>query len=166
MRVVGGELEIPFELSRIRIEGDYRAGIKIIAVTSLCVHIRPRIPRRPVNQIQLGIKGAGHPSRAPGVFRREIAPGFGTRLTSSGNCPEAPEFFSGCSGQCGDKPARPAVASTHSHNDAVFQSQRGKRRDITFAGQGILLVPKHGTGIAMERDQMDVTGQEEDPVTQ
>ena len=56
VRVVGRELEIPFELSCIGVQRDDAIGVEIIASAAASVEIWPGVAGWPIDQVQCGIE--------------------------------------------------------------------------------------------------------------
>src|SRR6266576_4149084 len=124
MRVVRGELEMPFELPSSQIERDNRAGVKIVAAPAASVEIRPGISGRPVEQIQIGIEGSAEPGGPAAPLHRKIAPGLRARLALGGNGVESPELFASGRRVRGDEATHAAIAARDPHYDAVLEGQR------------------------------------------
>src|SRR5215471_7226868 len=63
MDVVWRELEMPLELAGIRVEGEQRGGIKVVALARTAVIVGARIARAPVDQVRRRVVGPGGPRR-------------------------------------------------------------------------------------------------------
>src|SRR5215472_11132345 len=98
---------MPLQFSRVRIERNYRTGIKIVAASFVAIPVRSRIAYAPIRQVELRIVGAGHPNGSSTVFPRiRIGwPCLVTGLARSGYGVKAPGFFSCFCVVCGDEPA-------------------------------------------------------------
>ena len=90
MDVMGSELEVPLQFSAVGIERDQRVGVEVVALAHLSVPIRTGVSRAPVNQVQIGIVGAGDPSRGRAALPTVTRPGFVARLSRARDGPEAP----------------------------------------------------------------------------
>src|SRR5881396_1262035 len=123
MRVVGSELIMPAELSRIGIERNDRSCIEIVAGPDTPQQIRRRISRSPVDEIQLGIIGPGQPRRAPAMLPGVAGPGFTAGGAGFGNCPEAPVPLAGFRVEGIDETASPFIGAADSHNDLVLYDE-------------------------------------------
>src|SRR5207247_11259348 len=55
VNIVRDELEVPFQLSRIRIEGDRTIRIEVVPLSDVAVPIRRRVSGTPDDQILFGI---------------------------------------------------------------------------------------------------------------
>ena len=82
MHVVWRRLEIPYELPRVRIQRHDGTGVKIVAGPLLAREHRIGIARAPIEQVELGVIGAGHPRHAATVQHSVgvLGPRFRTRL--------------------------------------------------------------------------------------
>src|SRR5882724_10340876 len=96
MHIVRGVLEIPTQLSRIRVNGDDAAGEKIVTGAHIAVVIRPGIAGAPVNEVQLAIIDPGDPGCHAAVFPGIAgAPGLVAGLAGSGDGPKTPGVSAG-----------------------------------------------------------------------
>src|SRR5689334_18521412 len=89
------ELEIPFHFAGVGVERQDAIGEEIVAWAVAAVEIGPWIARRPVQQVQFGIVGAGRPSGPTTVFEGEVTPGFRSRLAFLRYRPYAPGLLPG-----------------------------------------------------------------------
>src|SRR5882724_3402312 len=82
VNVVRRRLEMPDEFAGVGIERDDGAGVKIVAGAAFTCEDGIGISSAPVEKIQIGIVGAGHPSHAAavsygvGIFRPSFGAGF------------------------------------------------------------------------------------------
>src|SRR5579864_8405732 len=79
MRVVGRRLEIPHQFPRVRIQRDDRTRPEVRALPALPRHYWIRIPRAPIQEIELGIVCSCQPGHAAAMRHRLRA---GPRLRS------------------------------------------------------------------------------------
>ncbi len=81
MRVVRRRLEIPDQLTGIRVQRDNRAGPEIAAFAALPRIHRIGIARSPIEKIQLGVIRARHPRHPAAVFHGScVGPCLGAGL--------------------------------------------------------------------------------------
>src|SRR6202011_2033996 len=59
-QVVRGELEMPFQLSGIRVKCQHTVGVEVISRTDLSVKIWSRIACAPINRVEFGVIRTGH----------------------------------------------------------------------------------------------------------
>src|SRR3954452_14015869 len=95
MRVVRGELVMPLEFARIRIERQNRARVEIVARARVSVIVRPRIARAPEHRIRRRGVRAAVPRRHPAGLPRIAGPGAEIRLSRLWDRIEAPDTFAG-----------------------------------------------------------------------
>src|SRR5690348_877288 len=62
--IVRRRLKSPDEFPRVRIEGDDRAGVKIVAGTLVANENGIGVARAPIEEIELRVVGSRHPSHA------------------------------------------------------------------------------------------------------
>ena len=85
MRIVRRRLVVPSELSGIWIDGDDGGRVKVGAFAALAGEDGIWISGTPINEIEIGVVGAGHPGHAAAVFHGiGVGPGFRTGLTLAG----------------------------------------------------------------------------------
>src|ERR1700733_1062008 len=149
-----GELEIPFQLSGIRIERNYGTRIEVVAWTLVIVEVRRRIPRAPVDQVQLGIIGAVIPGSGAGAFRSADPPGFRSRLSRPGSGPEAPQPLAGLRIVGVEKPADSSLAPGAADNHFVLDRKRWSCHGIAHGIVCDVHVPSNGAGLGVERNQV------------
>src|SRR5579859_3846214 len=97
---------MPFQLAGIGIQGYQAARVKIVAGAIVSVEIRSRIARAPVDEVELGIVGAGNPGRAATALPRIATPGGAAWLAFGRDSPEAPDPLSGIDIVSVDEPTR------------------------------------------------------------
>src|SRR6266853_966642 len=93
--VVRRELKMPPELAGVAIQSDQRTGIEIVALAPVAVVVGPGIAGSPIHKVELGIVGAGDPRRRAARLPTLALPRFMSRLTRTGNRPEAPHAAAG-----------------------------------------------------------------------
>ncbi len=95
--VVGRELEVPFELAGVRIEGNDAVGVEVVAGAHTGVPVWAGVAGAPVGEVEFGVVGAGEPDGAAAVDPGVAAPSFVAGLAFFGDGFEAPDFAaSGC----------------------------------------------------------------------
>src|SRR5439155_27362294 len=92
-QVVRSELEIPFELAGVRIEGKQAIGIKVVARARTSIEIGRWITGAPEDGVQFRVKRTGHPSGATAEFVAFPGPTGGAKFSRARNRPEAPYFL-------------------------------------------------------------------------
>ena len=166
VRVVRRCLEPPYELAGIRIERHDRSGPQVRALARLACENRIRVARAPINQVQLGIVGAGHPRHSAAVVHRFLG---------------GPRFRTGVAHFHGRRVPPPLqVASlwiarfqiafhvhrvaAHTHDDVILDHQRGHRREVLQLLIGNLFAPALFAVFDIERDEPAVRALEIEPV--
>src|ERR1700733_1153508 len=76
VRVMRGELVIPFQLTRLRRKSDYTIGVKVVSFTLIPVVVRAWISRGPVNKTQLLIVRTCQPRGAAPMLDSISNPGL------------------------------------------------------------------------------------------
>src|SRR5579863_2782134 len=94
---MGSKLEVPLQLSAIRIQSKNTIGIKIISGPWLANEIGRWIAGRPKQCIQLRIECSRHPGCTAAVEIGVAEPTGRTEFTRRRNRPEFPFELSGCS---------------------------------------------------------------------
>ena len=79
-----GVLKAPFDVAAIGVDRNRRGGPLVIALANVAVP-GPGVARVPVDQVQLGIIGAGGPGRAASVLPGVTGPGVVARLARTGD---------------------------------------------------------------------------------
>src|SRR5580765_6442305 len=90
MNVVRHELEIPFQLAGIGVEGDGAVGVQVVAVPRVAVPIWRWIASAPDDEVLFGVERARRPCRRSAGFPCLARPGVAAGLSWFGNSPEAP----------------------------------------------------------------------------
>src|SRR5258708_23869629 len=90
IQVVRRELEIPLQLSCVRIQGQEASCIKVVAGAGISHKIGSGITGGPVNGVELGIVGTGHPGGSPAMQVRIAGPTGGAKFSRPRNGPETP----------------------------------------------------------------------------
>ena len=125
--VVRRELEVPLQLSGIRIERHDAVGVEIVARPQIRVPVRTGIPDAPERQVRRRIVGRRHPQRSAAGLPRVAFPGFVAGLAGPGNRVEAPDFLSGARVECRDKTADAVFAAADADEHLVLDDERRHR---------------------------------------
>src|ERR1051326_7142725 len=146
MHIVRRELVIPLQVASVGIERDDAAGIEIVAIADVAIHVRPRIADAPIDEIQLRIVGAGDPggssTELPRLAGPAIAPGFAV----GGNSVESPDALSGVRVVSIDKPACAELGAGHSGDDEILDDERRSSCAIAFQMIGETRLPQRLPG--------------------
>ena len=129
--VMRRELEIPFQLAGIGVERDDAIAIEVVAAAVVAIPIGTGVADAPVSEIELGIVGAGDPHGGAASLPGIAGPGFVAGLARAGDGVEAPGFLAGGGVEGGDETADAELAAGDSHDDFVFDDQRGVREGVT-----------------------------------
>ena len=103
VKVMRRELVMPFECARIRVEGQDRVAVKIVALALGPVVVGTRVARWPVEQPRVRIVGAREPRGRASVFDRPSDPRLGTWLASRRDRPEPPHVHAARGSKCVDE---------------------------------------------------------------
>ena len=151
-------LKIPLDITARGIERKYRAGVEVVARSQVTVPVRRGVADRPVQQIELGIVGAGQPGRAAACLPAISAPGVAARLAGRRDRELAPESLARRGIVGIDEPADARLGATHPDNDLAVDCQRRERQGKADIVVGNDRVPAHGTCRGIERDNMCIEG--------
>src|SRR4029077_8264592 len=88
--VVWCELEIPFQFSVVGVYGQNTSCIQVIAGPRITHKIGRCVAGGPIESVEFGIVGAGHPGGAATMQVGISRPTGGTVFSRSGNGPETP----------------------------------------------------------------------------
>src|SRR5205823_5435169 len=108
--------------------------------TVVAEHLRPGIPRAPVEKIQFRIVAATHPGGAAAGLPSigSARPGLAALFARRGNRVKTPGAFAGGRVVRIDKAADAILAAAHPDDYAVFDDQRRRRRRV-----GLLVILDH-----------------------
>ena len=149
------DLESPGQFPGVGIEGHDRAGIEIIAGPGLAGQHRRRIAGPPVNQVQVGIVGSGHPRHAA---RGRVRSAQGRRTVP------LPLRLAGL-GIDGPQVARQVVEISGDANDHVIANHQGRHGGpVSLFDIGNLNIPAHFAVFRVQRNQVRIGRDEEQPV--
>src|SRR4029077_6499832 len=165
VEIVGSELEIPFELAGVGIQGEDTIGIEVVAGTRCSVEIGGGIAGAPVDGIEFWIVGARHPSGAAPAQVHFAGPTGRAGLAGAGNSPKTPSELAGFRAECGNEAAHAIVAAGSSDNDFVLYDERRAGGAVIFVPFRVGDVPKQMTGAGVETEKMGVVGFKIDAVT-
>src|SRR5690349_12593726 len=164
--VVRRRLKSPDELSRVWIEGDDRAGVKIFARPLVANENGIGIAGAPIEEIELGVVGSRHPSHAAaveesvGIFR----PSFGAGLAGIGFGVPAPLDGSGFRIERFEITANIGNVTRDTGNDVITDHQRSHGGEIAELGIGELDVPPDRAALGVEADHVGVRRGEVEPI--
>ena len=156
--VVRRELEVPLHLARIRVQGQHRVGVQVVALAHVAVPVRRGVARRPVEQVGLRVVRAGHPGRGAAVLPGVARPGFRPGLAGLRDG-VAPPFARARLDVVGVDVAADAVLAAGDADDQVVadhQRGSGPAEPVGVAVHDRL--PHHGSGLAVECHHLRVQG--------
>src|SRR5437899_11221193 len=142
IQVVRRKLKIPFELSRIRVQGQNTSGVKIVPMARTAIKIGSGIAGAPINCIQFGIVCAWHPGGAAAALVQFAGPALGAKLAGTGNCPKAPHFLSSLYIEGGDESADAVITAGRSNQHFVLHDQWCARCSVILVSFRVRNVPQ------------------------
>src|ERR1035441_8448975 len=83
-------LVMPFQRSRGGVESDDAARIKVVSAPVGGVQVRRGVSHAPIEEVEIGVVGAGHPCRAAAEAPTVAGPGFRAFLARRRDRVEAP----------------------------------------------------------------------------
>ena len=153
-------LVVPLELAAVGVEGEHRGRIEVVAWPRAApVVVRRGIGGAPVDKIQRRIERAGHPAAAAAELTGVAAPALRVVLDRV----ELPGLLTGGRHERVDLALDRELAGRLSENDLVLHDQRGAG-EVAAALLRVedLLLPRHLSGLLVERDHAPVEAAEED----
>ena len=115
----------------VRVEGEDRTGVEVVARTVVAVPVGPGIPGLPVQQLQLGIVRTGQPRRAAaGLPAVLAAPGFVAGLARRRNRVPAPHALAGLRVVGVHEPADAVFRARHADDDLAVDRERRQRQVV------------------------------------
>ena len=155
---MGRELVVPLQGARARIDGDQRVGVEIVALAVVTVIIRIRIAGAPVQEIELGIVGAGHPRAAAAAFQHTGVggPRLAAPLPKTGNGVEPPDALARCRIVGVEKAPGGIFTAGDPDDHLAVDHERCQGRRVPGLVVSQDDVPKNPSGRAVERQQMRV----------
>ncbi len=156
------ELEIPLEFPGIRVEGDGRIRVQVIAGSLFRVPVRTGISGAPIGQVEIGIVGTGNPDGSAAMFPIATSPTFVAGFPWLGDRIKAPGFFSGASFEGGDKAANPELTSGDADDHFVFDHQGRHGHGVASGSLGQLHVPECMAVFGIDGNQVRVDGGHEE----
>src|ERR1700687_2420924 len=162
-KIVGRELEIPFEFAGLGIQGEYAIGIEIIAGPRPAIEIRSWVAGSPVQRIEFGIVGAGHPGGAAAAQIGLPGPTGRAELAGAGYGPETPHLLTGLRIEGRDEPANAVVAAGCADENFAVHDEGSAGGAVVFVALGVRDVPEEMAGAHIQAEQMSVVRFQEDP---
>ena len=162
MNVPGGGLEVPLHFAGIGVEGDDALGVEVVAFADVAVEIGGGVAGAPVEEIQLGIVGAGEPGAAAAGFPGVAGPGVVAGFAGAGDGVPAPETFAGVGVIGVEEAVEAMIAGGDAHDDFILDDHGRGGGPIAFGGFGDFGFPEHGSVTSVEGDQVGVGGAEVD----
>ena len=136
MHVVGRELEVPLELAAGAVDGHGRVRVEVVAEPHVAVPVRSRVAGAPVDDVEVGVVGAGDPARRSAGAPRVAGPGLVVRMVGAGNRPGPPDLV-----------ARRRVVRIDEAADAVLAARDARHHLVLDdEGRGGLAVPRPVVG--------------------
>ena len=164
--VVLGELEIPFQLARIRIERKQRIAVEIVAGTAFAAIRRRRIAGGPERGIRRGIIGAGNPCGRAADFPGVAFPGFVAGFARTGNGVEAPFARAGHGVISIDEPANAVFAAGNPDEHEMVDHQGRECDAVALTVVRRAHVPNDIARFCVERDDVGVKRAEKNFIAQ
>ena len=137
----------------VRVQGQHRAGKKIVAGSDIAIPVRRRIARGPVQRIQLGIERTCEPGRTTTGLPGITEPGFAAGLPRLWHGKGSPQAFTAVRIIGVDECAYAGLGAADTDDDLAIQCQGGQRQRKT---RGIIRYrgfPAHRTGAGIEGEQ-------------
>ena len=156
MQIVRRELKVPFELSRAGVERDDAVRVQVVAGAAVAVPIRSGISGAPVDEIEIGIVGAGDPCRRGAPLPAVALPGLVPLLARPGNSPESPCAIARLRVVRIEKPAHAVFTARNADDDLVGERQRRAGDRVARLGIGDGDVPSNLSRLRVERDEMGI----------
>src|SRR5439155_19890057 len=104
------------------------------------------ITRAPIDQVGVGIVGAGHPGGGRTRLPAFAGPGIVARFAGTRHGPETPDSFAGLGIVSVDQPAHPQFSARDPGDDLVFDRQRGDGDTVAGLVVGDLHIPQRTAG--------------------
>ena len=152
---------MPFQPPALRVERDDRVRVQIVARTIVADQIGRRIPRRPVQRVELRIVGAGQPRRGAGMRDALALPRLRRALARRRRGPEAPRFLPRLLVERRDEAAHAFVAARRAGDDQIAEGERRAGGVVVLMPVGHLRVPQQRAGEAVEADDVRMIGDHE-----
>ena len=116
-------------------------GGQVVSRAHIAVPVRARVPDTPVQQVQLGIVGAGEPGGAGAGFPAVPSPGIVAVFARSRDGVESPQAVAGLGIVGVHKTPDTGFAATGTHEDFTVDGQGRKRKGVSLAVVGHLNIP-------------------------
>ncbi len=143
-----------------------RIRVEVVALAIGAVVIRIWIAGAPVERVELGIVGAGHPR--PAAAAREhvggCGPGLAAALTGIGDRRETPDALARRRIVGVEEPSRRILAAGNADDHLAVDHERRERRGVADLVVGEHGVPEDAAGRAIEREQVRVERDHEQPM--
>src|SRR5713101_5026248 len=151
--VVWRKLEMPLEVPAVGIESEHGVGVEIVTVASIAIPVWRGVTSRPEQHVLFGVIRTGDPGRPAAVLPRVARPGFNSFLLSGGDSIATPFALAGLRVVGVNETACAILAAGDADNNLVVDDQRCSRRAIADGIVVHFAIPRHGTGLAVKRDQ-------------
>src|SRR5882724_12260334 len=166
VNVMRRRLEMPDEFAGVGIERDDGAGVKIVAGAAFTGEDGIGISSAPVEKIQIGIVGAGHPRHAAavsygvGIFR----PSFGARFAGFWRGEPLPLFRASFWIDGDEEAGNVGDVAGDAGDDVIFYDERRHGGEVAELIVGEDDVPTDGAVFRVQANQMCVGRFDVDPV--
>ena len=153
MHVMGRELEMPLQRTRIGVERHDAARVEVVARPHITVHVRPRIAGAPIDQVQIRIVRPRNPGRTPAALPGVAVPGLVSRLTRTRHRPEPPNAVTGLGVVGIQKISRAELRPGDPHQNHVLDDQRRGGRRIALLVVRNDFLPQDISGLGVKRHE-------------
>ena len=150
--IVRGELEVPFDLATVRVKGQGRVRVEIIALPSVTVPVGGRVAGCPVHQVKVRVIRARHPGRTAALFIRITGPGLdaGLAFVRHGITPPLPLARLKIIGV--DIAANAVFTAGNTDNDVIPNNQGGQGKAETAGIVVGFRIPHDRAGFSVKCD--------------
>ena len=153
-------LVVPGDRPGRGVEGQDRIGVEVVARPRVA-HPRTGIAGAPVDLIQRGVVGRGHPYRRAARAPRLAGPGLAARLAGCGDGVGLPDLAAGVGIERNDETTNAEPPARHPDHDLPVDGER-RHRDVVADGRvRNPLLPDDLPGHRVQRDHGRVDGSDE-----
>ena len=166
MGVVRRVLEVPAQLTRVRVEGDDGARVEVVSGSDVAVPIGRGIADRPVQEVEVVIVRSREPGRSPAGLPGVALPGLAARFSRRRDRVETPDTLAGGGVVGVDEPAHAGFRAAYAHDDLAVDRERRQGQRETDVVVRHPDIPAHRAGRRIERDEVRVERADVDRVVE
>ena len=140
------------------VDGEHRVRVEVVAEPHVAVPVRAGVAGAPVDEVEVGVVGAGDPARRAAGAPRLAGPGLVVGMVGAGNGPRAPREVAGRRVVGVDEAADAELAAGDARHDLALDDEGRGGLAVARAVVGDLAVPHQVAGARVDGHEVRVEG--------